>query len=325
MPALARLLLALATLAGSWYALFVSPMLSGGGEPVAVLATSTAADTSKSSRGSAADVAATAGAGVASDGLLDALLVRSREAFAAGQWAKALEPTRQLVDRFPGQHVYLARQAEIYRELGRPADEAATWELFMDQSPQPADACPFIGHAYRKLGKYDEALKAFERCYAADPGNAELVFFVALGNEWSARLDTAQEWYERAIAIAPPHYDSEVGLARLSLHRSRLDLALDHAVAVLREMPTHVDAALVAGLAEQRAGHLAEARLYLEKAVTLSENYFDVQLALGVLDYSESRHEEARRRFEIAWRLDASRRDEVQPWLDRLASVKVTP
>jgi tetratricopeptide (TPR) repeat protein len=315
MPALARLVLALVTLTGGWYALFVSPALSGAAAGAVV-----------ASPAGGADAAPTASAAVAAgDAELDALQVRSRDHFVAEQWAEALEPTDQLVTRFPGQHVYMARLAEIYRKLGRPADEAATWEAFMDRSPLPAEACPFIGHAYRKLGKYDQALAAFSRCFEADPRNAELAFFVGLGHEWVSRYDTAQEWYARAIDMAPPHYDSEVGLARIQLHRSRLDQALGQARAVLRHMPTHVDAVLVAGLAEQRAGHRAEARTYLEKAATLSEDYFDVQLALGVLDYTESRYREARGRFEIASRLDASRRDEVQPWLDRTASVKVTP
>lgn len=319
MPAVARLLLALVTLGGGWYALFAAPALRGGSAVVAAEA--------PAATGTIASDAAVAGGGT--DGALDdaaavdALLVQSREAFAAERWNDALEPTEQLVKRFPAQHVYLTRLAETYRHLGRPADEAATWEVFMDRSPLPGEACPFIGHAYRKLGKYDLALAAFERCYAADTRNAELVFFVGLGNEWMSRFDTAQEWYEKAIVMAPPHYDSEVGLARIELHRTRLPAALAKARAVLKQVPTHVDAALVAGLAEQRAGHRPQARGYLEKAVKLSANYFDVQLALGVLDYSESRYSDARGRFLIASRLDVTRREEVQPWLDRTANVKV--
>jgi Flp pilus assembly protein TadD len=86
-------------------------------------------------------------------------------------------------------------------------------------------------------------------------------------------------------------------------------------------VPEHVDGLLVAGLAQQRAGKRREARVHLEKAATLSDDYFDVQLALGVLDYSESRFAEARKRFETAHALDARRRDEVQPWLERTAGV----
>jgi tetratricopeptide (TPR) repeat protein len=221
--------------------------------------------------------------------------------------------------------VFLRRLAEVHGKLGQFAEAAATWERFMDRSPLPDEACPFIGHAYRKLGKYDEALRAFEACFEADSGNAELAFFVGLGNEWMARLDTAQQWYERAIAMAPPHFDSAVGLARIELHRNHLDRARDRALGVLSSASTHVDALLVAGLAEQRAGRQGPARLHLEKAAILSANYFDVQLALGVLDFTESRYLEARDRFEIASRLDASRREEVQPWLERTANVRESP
>lgn len=322
MPAVARLLLALVTLSSGWYALFVSPALSGTTLPPPNAPAAADAGASSDAVPEVADTAGDVGGDTAA---FDAMLVQSRDAFVAEQWQEALEPTRQLVRRFPGQHVYLARLAEIYRQLGRPADEAATWEIFMDRAPLPADACPFIGHAYRKLEKYDQAVAAFERCHEADPQNAELAFFVGLGNEWATRFDAAREWYQKAIGLAPPHFDSEVGLARLHLHRNELPAALGRARAVLRHVPKHVDAALVAGLAEQRAGHRAEARGHLESAAALAEDYFDVQLALGVLDYSESKYGDARGRFEAASRLDASRLDEVRPWLDRTANVRATP
>ena len=158
----------------------------------------------------------------------------------------------------------------------------------MDRAPLPGEACPAVGHAYRRIGQYDQALSAFERCFAADPKSAEHAFFVGLANEWLARFDPAEECYERAITIAAPHDDSEVGLARVQLHRNHLPEALRRALSVLKRLPAHVDALLVAGLAEQRAGHGREARFHLEKAAALSRDYFDVHLALGMLDYSES-------------------------------------
>lgn len=311
-PAL-RLTLGLGTLATLWLALFV---LSSGNVP-----DEPAGTTAGTTAGAAAtgDSATTAG----EDAIIDALLVQSRDTFAAGQWQESLAPTKALVARFPGQHVYIARLAEIYNKLGQPADEAATWELFMDRAPLPADACPYVGYAYRRLGKDDQALHAFERCYESDTTNSELAFFVGLANEWLTRFQPAEEYYRKAIAIASVHYDSEVGLARLRLHRNELADALARAKAVLGKVPKHVDALLVAGLAEQRGGRRREARGYLEQAVTLSQDYFDVQLALGILDYSESHYATARQRFEAAAKLDARRRDEVQPWLVRTASIKV--
>lgn len=304
MPAILRLALALTTLTVFWLALFVS-------------------DAANTAPASIPAVAASAPDGDAA-AAIDRLLVESREAYTAGRWADALGPTQTLVQRFRGQHVYLQRLAEIYNKLERPADEAATWELFMDRAPLPADACPAIGYAYRRLGKHDLALGAFERCYASDTTNAELAFFVGLANEWLTRFGPAEEFYTRSIEIGGGHLDSEVGLARLRLHRNQLAEALSRVTVVLKKSPKHVDALLVAGLAEQRAGHRDEARVHLERAAALSDDYFDVQLALGVLDYSESRFPSARRRFERANALDPGRAEEVRVWLERTATVKAT-
>ena len=313
MPAPLRLLLALATLTTFWLALFVSTAVNSAPEAAAAPTEAAAAP------GAGGPTAADADADAA---LIDGLLVESREAFSSGRWQDALEPTKAIVARFPGQHVYLARLAEVYNKLERPQDEAAAWELFMDRAPLPAEACPAVGNAYRRIGKYDLALNAFERCFQADTKNAELAFFVGLGNEWLTRFGPAEEYYGRAIAIATSHFDSEVGLARLRLHRNQLAEALSRAQAVLKRSPKHVDALLVAGLAEQRAGHRGEARVHLERAATLSDDYFDVHLALGVLDFSESRLADARKRFEIANKLDPKRNEEVRVWLERTAGVK---
>jgi len=310
MPAPVRLVLALVTLATFWVALFVVDTSSTAPAEAAVAAAASPAPGAASETSDAE--------------VVDGLLVASRDAFAAGQWQAALAPTQALVERFPGQHVYLARLAEIFQKLERPADEAATWETFMDRAPIPADACPAIGYAYRRIGKHDQALAAFERCFASDTTNAELAFFVGLANEWLTKFGPAEDYYTRAIAMATTHYDSEVGLARLKLHRNQLPAALVGASAVLAKVPDHVDALLVAGLAEQRAGHRVEARRHLEKAAALSDDYFDVQLALGVLDYSEARYNDARRRFELARRLDPGRDDEVRIWLERTAGVKAS-
>jgi tetratricopeptide (TPR) repeat protein len=319
MPALARLLFSLVTLTGGWYALFVSPALSGAPTAAAEM-TPEAPDRGGPSGGSRANGPATP-----ADAELVALLETSNAALTAERWNEALAPTKALVDRYPGQHVYLSRLAGVYRNLGRPSDEAATWELFMDRSPLPAEACPFIGHAYRRLGRLNDAVAAFERCAAADPLNAELAFFVGLGHEWSTKFDAAETWYRKATEMSPPHYDSLVGLARINLHRNRLDTAVAEARKVLTDVPLHVDSLLVAGLAEQRADHRREARQYLEKAVGLAADYFDVQLALGMVDYSDQRYREAHDRFATALRLDPSRRAEVQPWLDRAAVAKAAP
>lgn len=241
----------------------------------------------------------------------------SLQAVKTEAWDDALALTLDLLDRYGERPDVIARLAGIYNRMHRANDETAAWERFMRVSPHPDRACPMVGRAYRGLGQYDAAIDAFLRCLAADPSSVKLVYFAGLGYEWAGQLPAARQYYRRAVAMAPPAYDYEVSLARLDLHEGNLKEARDRAAAVLAQVPTHTEGALVAGLAEQRAGHKAGARKYLELAAQLAPEYFDVRLALGILDYSDSRVAQARAHFEAAFLSDPARRAEVQPWLDR--------
>ena len=237
----------------------------------------------------------------------------------AEQWEDALAHTLALVQRFGERPAYLARLATLYNRLHRPVDEVAQWERFMAVSPRPAQACPALGKAYRGLGQYEEAISAFTRCLASDPASALLVYYLGLGYEWAGDFGQARQAYSRAATLAPPGHEPRVALARVNLHENALTAARDGAASVLAQVPTHVEAALVAGLAEQRAGRRVEARRYLELAARLSPEYFDVRLALGILEFSEDHVPAARAHFEAAFLADPGRRADVQPWLDRTA------
>jgi hypothetical protein len=65
----------------------------------------------------------------------------SDAAFKAGRYADALQPTSRLVQRFPAQHVYVRRLAEIFWKLGRPAEEAAASERVVELTPTPVEGC----------------------------------------------------------------------------------------------------------------------------------------------------------------------------------------
>ena len=234
-------------------------------------------------------------------------------------WDDALRHTLDLIARYDERPAYLARLAGIYDAMHRPAGEIAAWQRFIAVSPEPWRACPRLGRVYRGLGQFDLAVATFTRCLQARPDDPQLVYYAGLGYEWAGQLATARDYYTRAAAMSPPGLDYQVSIARLDLHQGRLAAAHHRAAAVLAQMPTHTEGALVAGLAEQRAGHRPEARRYLELAATLSPEYFDVRLALGILDYTESRLSAARGHFEAAFLSDPSRRAEVQPWLDRTA------
>ena len=135
-----------------------------------------------------------------SDADVEQWLALSNDAYIAGRYADALEPTSRLVARFPLQQAYAERLAHIFGKLNRPADEAAAWERFIDTSPTPIDACPAIGDAYARAGQPQKSLEALQRCVSFDPRNSEQLFFLGRAYEHAGRTADAMARYSEAAA-----------------------------------------------------------------------------------------------------------------------------
>ncbi len=122
-------------------------------------------------------------------------------------------------------------------------------------------------------------------------------------------MPAARAHYTRAIALAPPGYDYRVSMARLDLHAGRARLTRATArPRCWRRCPRTSKARSWPAWPSSAPGHRAEARRYLELAASLAPEYFDVRLALGILDYTESRMPQARGHFEAAFLADPARR-----------------
>lgn len=217
--------------------------------------------------------------------------------FRQGNYQQALPGVLQLHEQYPGNHIYIEMAAEIYDHLGRFDQEAEFWEQYFDRAPNPVTACPQIGQAYWKQGKETEAVSAFERCLARDPENSDSIFFLAHALEMTGKSSRATELYQQGVKIAPEYSDLQLGLARMLLRQDKVAEAKQIALKVLRKTSLNVDALLVAGLAFQREGNLAEARQYLDQGVKLSDGYLDFHFALARLDEDEKNFPDAIREY----------------------------
>jgi Flp pilus assembly protein TadD len=101
----------------------------------------------------------------------DPLEPRGRQvelAIETGRFADALPVARMLHAEYPTDLTVLYWMGEIYRGLGRAADEAASWQEYARHSGAPEAACPFLPIALAKSGDEIGALQAYERCVRAD-------------------------------------------------------------------------------------------------------------------------------------------------------------
>jgi tetratricopeptide (TPR) repeat protein len=247
----------------------------------------------------------------------ETLLAVSRDALTRQQWNQALEPTRALVERFPSQHVYLERLAQIYHALARYSDEAETWERVLTVAPNTEYVCPDIGSAYEKAGNLTAAVDAFQRCVKLDPRNPESLYYLARTYQRADQSSAAERAYRDVLTLEPTHVDGAVGLAALRLRDNAPGEALALVEPILRRFPDNADLLLVAGLSYHRLDRRDEARHAIARGLELEDAYPDLHIAMGIIDFGDGRRREARTHFERAVTLEPSRRPEVQVWLDR--------
>ena len=149
----------------------------------------------------------------------------SGAAFAAGQYADALEPTKRLTEQLPSQAIYFDRLARIERELGQFRDEAKAWEAVFRTSPTPVDACPMLATAYERSGDSVRALDAYERCAAVEPRNPDLLLFLGRAYSASGRSEAAKRVLEQALVIAPEYPDLHLVLGVRNFADGQLTVA----------------------------------------------------------------------------------------------------
>ena len=235
----------------------------------------------------------------------------------AERWADALAPAQALFAQYPGNHIYAEQVATIHRHLHHDADEAQAWERFIATAPTPSEACPQIGDAYRRMHDPARAVDAFERCLTFEPHNPDLLFYAARAEEAVDKLDRAETLYRHAVDHDARNLDVQLGLARVRLHQDDPVQALAGAQLVLASHPDDADACVVAGLAAIRLERDGEARAYLERGLAVRDTDPDLFLGLGMVEEAAHHPAQARRHYERALALDATRAD-VRERLDRL-------
>lgn len=200
-----------------------------------------------------------------------------------GRYADALTPTLTLSQAYPDNHIYLGHLADIYDHLGRYADEASSWEKYMNRAPVPVEACPKIGQAYWRQGdKFEaQAVAAYQRCLALDPSNTDSIFYLAHALEMSNQWPQAADYYQKGLAISPDYTGLALGLARCWVRLDKLDDAQKLALQVLSKHPDSSGAFLVLGMVDLHQENYAGAKKQLTHGVELSDSDPDFHFLLA--------------------------------------------
>lgn len=214
-------------------------------------------------------------------------------------------------------------------------DHAGALALLDDEVLAGAHGAPLLKiRMLHHLGRLDEALAVGAELMARDPGNGELagaLSLVAMDADDPARAaafaeqgrgqadacctlgmlslgaqdaEQALPLFDRALAQRPvhPHAWLGHGLARLAQGDDKAAAAELEKAATL--FGRHIGSWIAAGWAYYGGGDLGAARRCFERALAIDDSFAESQGAIAVVDIAEGRIAEARRRTEIAVRLN---------------------
>jgi tetratricopeptide (TPR) repeat protein len=188
--------------------------------------------------------------------------------------------------------------------------------------------------ALHHLERYDEALQAGEQLAQRYPNNQALMGALATLAMDAERADLSRHYAERAGANAEGR--AALGLLALGEQDATLSVKLfDEALAKQQDNPraligkglalmstgdvaagakaldrgaeifrTHLGSWVAAGWAYYVAGDYSSARARFEQAIAIDPNFGESHGGLAVIDIAEGKLEDARRRADIALRLD---------------------
>ncbi len=195
----------------------------------------------------------------------------------------------------------LLRKAEQLQSAGRVQDAEPLYRSFLKLNPGHAGAACALGILCSQQNRLEESNRLLERVVRVQP---DVMAYFTLGcNAATAGYDdAAADYYEKALALAPrffeAHHNRANALQRLGRYEEALR-ASDAAIAVKSDAARHW---CTRGSIQYCLAEYMDALASFEKAITLSPDYPDAHLSMGIVRLQLGRFEEGWRHFEWRWR-----------------------
>jgi Flp pilus assembly protein TadD len=179
---------------------------------------------------------------------------RGSVAYAAGDYASALEQYTAAVAKNPDDAESLSNLGQVLVRLGRPAEALPHFERAITIIPDRWAYRFNLGRALSLLGRWDESIAAYRQAQQLFPDDYATTFNLALTLHKKGDDGAAVDEYRKAIALVPTDASFHFALA---LSYERLQRSSEAAAAYeeyLRLAPAAADADRVRGRIAQLTG-----------------------------------------------------------------------
>jgi Flp pilus assembly protein TadD len=196
----------------------------------------------------------------------------------------ALRQLDRLVALQPDNHVARAYAGFALFSMGQSGAAGDILRGVCQVDPKNPLGYYFLGLLHQADGYLPTSLWDFKRSLRLDPGNGAVYAEIAATYQLMDQYLAAEEWYREAVAVAPEEPGFRLLLARFYVEvvpqpQEGLDAARQSAVL----SPDDPEAQDLLGWANYLAGNLSAARLALERALDLDQEYAQAYYHLGVV------------------------------------------
>lgn len=164
-------------------------------------------------------------------------------------------------------------------------------------SPNDPSMLRQLGIALIRNQRYREAGEVFQEALAQSPSDQSIKTFLALSRLRSGDRDEAVSGLKSAFSGDSKAVRPGLTLALILLRERKFKEAVDLAKEISSRIPDDPTPYNIMGAAKWGLGKAAEARVDLEKALSLNPNYHDAQNNLALIDLREGKVEAAKARY----------------------------
>jgi len=202
--------------------------------------------------------------------------------FGQKQFEQAKESFTKAIESkdLPEFRIGLARLLLENKELEQAQ---AQYQAVLDQSAHHPRATLGLAAIYDRSGRSEQAKTLLEESLKANPRDPALLYSLGLLH---LRLDDAQrarELFEEVLVIDPEYYQAALQLAVIIGDNGDSERASEMLTAVLRAQPDNVAALRALAVQQQRLGLLDNAKISLERALTLEPGESRTAANLGLI------------------------------------------
>jgi putative PEP-CTERM system TPR-repeat lipoprotein len=226
-----------------------------------------------------------------------AMLLAGAAEYQLGSLSTAADYLRKVIAKFPNNLYARNLLIATYLRQGQPAKAEDTLAPALLSAPNDPTVLRAAGEVAIANNRLKDAAKYYDQALSLERDNSALKTRLAQIRLASGETERALSDLEATSGKDQTQYQSDLALIATYVTRKEYDKALAAVAMLEKKIPTNPLAYSIKGAVYLAKNDTKNARMFLEKAITLQPNYLPAARALAGMDITEKNFAAATNRF----------------------------